>query len=165
MRFVDSLRQPGDNERIEATCNYYITSIISGIHSLATNASRFKQNRIEGYLGYLLGSELVMRTIDQLGHKVGHDNDPKDFKWVFSDLECTFFNSNDTVYLTKEIIDKRVLPHVKKQLIEDGFRIIALRCDSAQEYVYETRYFLFVSHQEKAYTGKYGLFIFVDIAW
>ena len=67
--------------------------------------------------------------------------------------------------LTKEIIDKRVLPHVKKQLIEDGFRIIALRCDSAQEYVYETRYFLFVSHQEKAYTGKYGLFIFVDIAW
>ena len=162
MRFVDSLRQPGDNERIEATCSNYIKRIISSIHSAATSASHNKQKRIEGYLSKI---GPVMQTTDQLGHNLHYDEDPIDFKWVYSDLRCTGFNSNDTVYLTKEMIDKRVLPRVKEQLIEDGFRIISLRCESVQEYDYKGREILYKMHFKKIYNGKYGLYIFVDLAW
>ena len=79
MAFVDTLKQPGDNERIAATCEAYVELLHSRIRHAAQNAAQFGHNSVSGYLNsdHLTGIKEEEKT--ELGCPVGEGN-PFDFK-------------------------------------------------------------------------------------
>lgn len=164
MAFVDTLKQPGDNERIAATCEAYVELLHSRIRHAAQNAAQFGHNSVSGYLNsdHLTGIKEEEKT--ELGCPVGEGN-PFDFKKVFMDTNCNCYNSHDTLYLDQDMVEKRVLKKVDVLLEKDGFKRHVLRCDKIQGYSNNKKRGIFKDRYNRHYTGEYFLYVHIDLAW
>ncbi|WP_418750762.1 hypothetical protein [Frisingicoccus sp.] len=167
MAFVDNLRNlsVSDSQRITATCNKYVQWIVDIIHDTTYVVARSSgKNRIKGYLA---PHSAIETTRDSLGYGRLDNADPINFRWVYSDLNCTGFNVNDTLSLTESVFNERVLKTVRNKIIADGFYIHTLRCDAIDMYKTEMVYgFLpFMDKSKKIYTGEKGLFLYVELSW
>ncbi len=164
MTFVDTLRQPNDtelNKYKEITYKYLVNIIIQTIHKDAKNAAEQMKNNIHGYIGRF---GLVSAELKNLGYNLHYDDDPVDFKFIHKStnpkegsFSHVFFEQND--------IYNKVFPMVNKLLSEDGFNNIALRCDKVDQYNYERKHGLLFDRSIKVYTGKYELYLYVDVSW
>lgn len=151
MGFADELKAMNgtEQERIDYTCNRYIKLILGSIKVGASNLARLNKNRMVGYLG------------DQ---GIGT---PYDFHHVFSDLHGTSFNANDSLSLTKDVFDNKVLSKVKKELINEGFERFELRSEWVNVYYDDITYaglFQAKTKHIRVFSHE-ALQVYIDLHW